>query len=102
MAEEQTFVGVGGGLAGAKAVEASRERGIAGRLVLFGAEGHLPYERPPLSKSYLKTGEGLDEATVHSKDWYAEHQVDLRLGSEVVEVDRIAHDVVTATGERVG
>ena len=57
MTDERTFVVVGGGLAGAKTAEALRERGFEGRVVLFGAEQHLPYERPPLSKGYLKTGE---------------------------------------------
>jgi 3-phenylpropionate/trans-cinnamate dioxygenase ferredoxin reductase subunit len=59
MSDERTFVVVGGGLAGAKSVEELRERGFEGRLVLLGAEAHLPYERPPLSKDYLKSGEKL-------------------------------------------
>jgi 3-phenylpropionate/trans-cinnamate dioxygenase ferredoxin reductase subunit len=102
MSDERTFVVVGGGLAGAKAVEALRERGFEGSLVLLGAEPHLPYERPPLSKDYLKTGEKLDEAFVHDQDWYAAHRVDVRTGTEVTAIDRDAHEVVTAAGERVG
>ena len=101
MADERTFVVVGGGLAGAKAVEALRERGFAGRLVLLAAEEHLPYERPPLSKGYLKTGKGLDEATVHPREWYAEHDIDLRLGVEATDLDRVARTVVTTDGDRV-
>ena len=49
----QTFVVVGGGLAAGKAVGTLRDEGFAGRIVLFGNEPHLPYERPPLSKGYL-------------------------------------------------
>jgi 3-phenylpropionate/trans-cinnamate dioxygenase ferredoxin reductase subunit len=49
-----TFVIVGGGLAGAKAAEALRDKGFDGDVVLFATENHLPYERPPLSKEYLQ------------------------------------------------
>jgi 3-phenylpropionate/trans-cinnamate dioxygenase ferredoxin reductase subunit len=98
---ERTFVVVGGGLAGAKAVEALRDQGFEGRLVLFAGEDHLPYERPPLSKEYLKTGEGLDDAFVHDQQWYADHHVDVRTGTVVAAIDRRAHEVVTEGGERV-
>ena len=53
MATSEAFVVVGAGLAGGKAVEALREQGFTDRIVLLGAESHLPYERPPLSKGYL-------------------------------------------------
>ena len=101
MADERTFVVVGGGLAGAKAVEALRDKGFEGRLVLFAGEDHLPYERPPLSKDYLKTGEGLDDAFVHDAQWYADHDVDVRTGTVVTALDRDAHEVVTDSGERL-
>ena len=101
MSDERTFVVVGGGLAGAKAVEAMRDRGFEGAVVLLGAEQHLPYERPPLSKDYLKTGEKLEDAFVHDQAWYAAHDVDVRTGTEVTTVDRDAHEVVTSAGERV-
>jgi 3-phenylpropionate/trans-cinnamate dioxygenase ferredoxin reductase subunit len=101
MSDERTFVVVGGGLAGAKSVEELRERGFEGRLVLLGAEAHLPYERPPLSKDYLKSGEKLEDAFVHDEQWYAAHDVDVRTGTEVAAIDRDAHEVVTASGERI-
>ena len=50
----QTIVIAGGGLAGAKAAETLREEGFDGRVVLLGAEAERPYERPPLSKEYLR------------------------------------------------
>lgn len=53
MASSTTFVIVGGGLAGAKAVEALRRSDFGGRIILFGDEEHLPYDRPPLSKESL-------------------------------------------------
>lgn len=93
---------VGGGLAGAKAVEELRERGFEGRVVLLAGEPHLPYERPPLSKDYLKTGEGLDDAFPHDEGWYAEHDVEVRTGTRVTGLDREAHEVVLDGGERLG
>jgi 3-phenylpropionate/trans-cinnamate dioxygenase ferredoxin reductase component len=100
MVDQRRFVIVGGGLAGAKGAEALRERGFEGSIVLFGSEDHLPYERPPLSKGYLKTGEGLDEAFVHPREWYADHDIELRTGTAVTAIDRDAREVVTADGER--
>ncbi|MCW2558569.1 MAG: Rhodocoxin reductase [Mycobacterium sp.] len=88
-----TFVIVGGGLAGAKAAEALRDNGFGGTLVLFGAEDHLPYERPPLSKEYLAGKKDLADFTVDPADWYREHDVDLRLGTTVTSIDRGSHTV---------
>jgi 3-phenylpropionate/trans-cinnamate dioxygenase ferredoxin reductase subunit len=101
MSDERTFVVVGGGLAGAKSVEELRERGFEGRVLLLGRETHLPCERPPLSKDYLKSGEKLEDAFVHDQQWYAAHDVELRTGTEVTAIDRDAHEVVTASGERI-
>jgi 3-phenylpropionate/trans-cinnamate dioxygenase ferredoxin reductase subunit len=101
MADERTFVVVGAGLAGGKAVEVLRDKGFEGRVVLIGAEPHLPYERPPLSKDYLKTGEKLDDAFVHDAQWYADHDVEVRTGTRVESIDRDAKDVVLQGGERI-
>lgn len=107
MSDPGTIVVVGAGLAGAKAVEALRQEGFAGRLVLIGAEEHRPYERPPLSKGYLQGGEGFgsegfENAYVHPQEWYAEHDVDLRLDCVVAALDRGAHEVVLSDQTRVG
>jgi 3-phenylpropionate/trans-cinnamate dioxygenase ferredoxin reductase subunit len=93
MASSTTFVIVGGGLAGAKAVEALRDNGFDGRIILFAAEAYLPYERPPLSKEYLAGKKSLADFTVQNSDWYLDHNVDLRLGSPVSRVDTSAHTV---------
>ena len=87
------FVVVGAGLAAAKAVEALRERGYDGQLVVYGAEPHLPYERPPLSKDQLLGTAEPDQATVHPAEWYDEHQVELRLNTPAVALD-LAHRTV--------
>src|SRR3954452_12346923 len=73
-----TFVIVGAGLAGAKAAETLREEGFDGRIVLLGAESHRPYERPPLSKDYLRGESQRDGAFVHPEEFYAEKQIELR------------------------
>ncbi len=96
----ETIAVVGAGLAAAKAVEALREGGHDGPIVLFGEEHHLPYERPPLSKGYLLGNDELESAFVHDADWYDAHDVDLRLGSAVTEIDPAAHVVRTRDGEQ--
>jgi len=91
------FVIVGAGLAAGKAVEALRESGYDGQVMVYGEEQHLPYERPPLSKGYLLGNDELDVVFVHSPAWYDEHDVDLRLGSSVTAIDLDAHHVVAGS-----
>lgn len=62
MTTSQTFVVIGGGLAGAKAAETLRTEGFDGRLVLVGREHERPYERPPLSKGYLTGSQAKDRS----------------------------------------
>ena len=83
-----SIVIVGGGLAGAKAAEALREKGYDGPVTLIAAEDELPYERPPLSKGYLIGKDEFDKAVVHPEAWYAENNVDLRRGTEATAIDR--------------
>ena len=85
--KSETFVIVGGGLAGAKAAEALRDNDFDGDVVFFAAEQHLPYERPPLSKEYLAGKKTLDEFTANPAAWYRDHHVDLRLGTPVSSLD---------------
>jgi 3-phenylpropionate/trans-cinnamate dioxygenase ferredoxin reductase subunit len=87
------LVVVGGGLAGGTAVTEIRERGFDGSVVLVGQEPHLPYERPPLSKGYLMGNDPLEQAFVHEQPWYADHDVDLRLGTPVSAIDLSAKTV---------
>jgi len=96
------FVIVGASLAGAKAAEALREEGFDGPLVLIGEESERPYERPPLSKDYLLGKAERETIYVHPRSWYAEHDVDLRLGAQVTGVDPAAHEVALADGSRAG
>lgn len=102
MADSQTFVIVGAGLAGAKAAQALRERGFDGRLVVIGDEHHLPYERPPLSKDFLAGAKTLADFTVQPASWYADHNVELRLGTPAASIDPAARTVTLADGSTVG
>ena len=94
----RTVVVVGAGLAAASCCEELRDRGYDGRLVLVGAEPHLPYERPPLSKECL-TGADVAKAFVHDETWYDEHGVELRLGTRAVDLDPETHTVRAGSDE---
>ena len=82
-----TFVLIGGGLAGAKAAETLRAEGFAGRVVLVAEEPEIPYERPPLSKGYLLGNDEREKARVHEAGWYEENDVELRTGTRAVALD---------------
>jgi 3-phenylpropionate/trans-cinnamate dioxygenase ferredoxin reductase subunit len=84
--QPEAFVIVGAGLAGAKAAETLRKEGFDGRLILIGDEAERPYERPPLSKEYLR-GEVADKPYVHPEDFYAEHEINLMTSTRVTGVD---------------
>jgi 3-phenylpropionate/trans-cinnamate dioxygenase ferredoxin reductase subunit len=93
---------VGGGLAAAKTAQSLRKRGYEGELTLLAAESHRPYERPGLSKGYLKGSESRDALFVHDADWYRQQGVDLHTGTTAVTLDRERHEVRTAGGDRFG
>ena len=98
MPTEPTYVIVGASLAGAKAAETLREEGFSGGVVLLGEETERPYERPPLSKGYLLGKEEKSSAYVHDEGWYAQNEVDLRLGTSVTGLDVGARRVLLADG----
>ena len=99
--KQQTFVIVGAGLAGAKAAETLRSEGFDGRVVLIGAEQERPYERPPLSKEYLRGEAGREKVYVHADGFYEENEIDLRLRTSVAAVDAAAREAVLESGERL-
>ncbi|HEY2575162.1 MAG TPA: FAD-dependent oxidoreductase [Streptosporangiaceae bacterium] len=102
MATDTTYLIVGASLAGAKAAEALRTEGFEGRLIMIGAEPEHPYERPPLSKDYLLGKAERDSIYVHPPQWYADQDVDLRLGIAVTGIDRAGHQITLADGSRIG
>jgi len=102
MPTSQTFVIVGASLAGAKAVETLRSEGFDGRIVLIGEEPVRPYERPPLSKDYLRGETGFDDAAVHPAEFYEQHTIELRHPALATGLDIEERQVTLSSGERIG
>src|ERR1700724_2258549 len=98
----EPIVIVGGGLAGGNAAVTLREEGFGGRVVLIGPEPGVPFGRPALSKTYLRSEEDLDGWYVRPAGWYADHGVELRRGPAVAAVDPAAHTVTLDNGEELG
>src|SRR3954471_15547285 len=96
-----TFVIVGASLAGAKAAETLRGEGFDGRLVLIGAEPERPYERPPLSKDYLRGEAGRETIYVHDEGFYTELDIELRLGRTATSLNTTARELALDDGERL-
>ncbi len=101
MPAPQTMVIVGAGFAGAKAAETLRLEGFDGTILLLGDEPVRPYERPPLSKTYLRGETGIDDASVHPADFYESHRIELRTSTTVTGVDPTSREVELGSGERV-
>jgi 3-phenylpropionate/trans-cinnamate dioxygenase ferredoxin reductase component len=97
---ERTCVVVGASLTGAKAAETLRDGGFDGRLVLIGAESERPYERPPLSKEYVR-GEAEAAPYVHDERFYAEHEIELRTSTTVERIDADASEVSLIGGDTI-
>jgi 3-phenylpropionate/trans-cinnamate dioxygenase ferredoxin reductase subunit len=91
---------VGGGLAGATVAQTLREQGFTGAVTLIGAEPHLPYERPPLSKGYLLGTAERASAFVHPAEWYVDNDITLRTATRVAAIDRVDQAVVLDDGAR--
>lgn len=98
---EQTFIIVGASLAGAKAAETLREQGFDGRLLLIGAEQERPYERPPLTKDYLRDESRREKAYVHEPGFYEQHQIELETDATVTELDSAQSRIKLADGRWV-
>lgn len=94
-----TYVLVGGGLAGASAVEGIRERDPAGSVLLIGAEKHLPYDRPPLSKQLWFGKARLEDLPRHDQDYYDRHGVSVVTGTRAVRLAPAEKTIITAGGE---
>jgi 3-phenylpropionate/trans-cinnamate dioxygenase ferredoxin reductase component len=97
----ETFVIVGAGVAGGGAAAALREEGFDGRVVLIGAEQQPPYERPPLSKEYLRGESSFERALFQPPDFYDENGVETRFGVRATRVDAAEKVVELDGGERV-
>lgn len=94
-----TIAIVGGGLAAAHTASELRAKGYGGRVVIYAAEEHLPYERPPLSKAVLLGKKEPDGAIVHDEDWYRDNEIELRRGNRVYEINIGERLLTTNEGE---
>jgi 3-phenylpropionate/trans-cinnamate dioxygenase ferredoxin reductase component len=101
MTNDQTHIIVGASLAGAKAAETLRAEGFDGRVVLVGAEAERPYERPPLSKDYLRGEVGREKVYVHDEGFYSEHDIELRLGTTAVDLNTSTSELTLDDGDRL-
>jgi 3-phenylpropionate/trans-cinnamate dioxygenase ferredoxin reductase subunit len=99
---ERTFIVVGASLAGAKAAEELRSSGFDGPLLLLGAEPERPYERPPLTKDYLRGDSPREKAYVHEQTFYEQHQIELQTDTTVVGIDPARSQVRLADGRQLG
>lgn len=96
-----TVVIIGAGHSGVQAAESLRQEGYAERVVLLDKAGHLPYQRPPLSKDYMKEGGDPTPMPLRGNAFYSEHNIDLRTGAKVTAIDGEAKLVFVDGGEAV-
>ncbi len=101
MALEDTnhIVIVGGGQAGAQAIQSLRQGGYEGTLTLISEESNLPYQRPPLSKAYMKGAFAEDRLFFRPQTWYDDQKVDVVLSTQVTSIDRAERTIKTQNGD---
>ena len=96
------FLIVGGGLAGAYCASELRKRGVDGSILLATREADPPYDRPPLSKEYLRGESSREDAYVNPLEWYAANEVELRTRTSVMSIDTEARVAKLQGGQEVG
>lgn len=97
-----TFIIIGASLAGAKAAEELRTQGFGGRVLLLGSEPERPYERPPLTKAYLREESPREKTYVHEPAFYTEQQIELETDTTVTAIDPGGSRVTLADGRELG
>jgi 3-phenylpropionate/trans-cinnamate dioxygenase ferredoxin reductase subunit len=98
---KQRIVIVGASLAGAKAAQELRDRGFGGEITLIGSESERPYERPPLSKDYLRGESERDKAYVHPAEFYDDNAIELLTETTVTRVDARGSRVLLDDGREL-
>ena len=96
-----TILIIGGGQAGAQAIDTLRREGFEGRIVLVSEERELPYQRPPLSKKFLAGELAAERLPFRHQSFYDEHRIELKLGIRAVRLDPAARRVALSNGEEV-
>lgn len=93
---------VGTGHGAAQAAIALRQRGHEGSIMMIGREANPPYERPPLSKEYLAGDKTFERIMIRPEKFWADKDVELRLGNGVTEIDWMRHELTLSDGSKVG
>jgi len=101
VAREVDFLLIGGGMASGHCAAELRRRGAEGSILLAGREPEPPYERPPLSKEYMRGEAGREDAYVNPASWYEENQVELLTGKNVMALDPAGRTATLQGGEEV-
>ncbi|MGH2891088.1 MAG: FAD-dependent oxidoreductase, partial [Solirubrobacteraceae bacterium] len=96
------FLLIGGGLAGGCCARRLRRSGADGTILLVGREPDLPYDRPPLSKGYLRGGESRADALMQTADWYAEQEIETLTRTSVMALDLRERTATLSNRDRVG
>jgi 3-phenylpropionate/trans-cinnamate dioxygenase ferredoxin reductase component len=96
----ERIVIVGASMTGGTAAGTLREKGFEGEIVLVGAEEFPPYERPPLSKEYLRGEAPFEASLVQKERFYADNRIETRFGVTAEKLDLAAKTVELANGER--
>src|SRR5215204_50491 len=97
----ETLVIVGANLTGGGAAATLRQEGFDGRVILIGTEPRAPYERPPLSKQYLRGESSFEQSLVQSSEYYDENGIETRFGVRATRVHAAEKVVELESGERV-
>ncbi len=92
---------IGGGLASSRAAKEIRDGDPEGSILLAGEERHLPYDRPPLSKEFLRGEKTREELACEPESFYREQRIDLALGARVQALDPTAKIATLADGETI-
>jgi len=101
VSQEEQVVIVGAGPAGLATARAYRENGGSGRVTMLTPEPYAPYNRPPLTKEYLRGEASREDLPIESDGWYEENSVELRLFTSVAAIDRERRTVTMDEGEEL-
>jgi len=96
------FLLIGGGVAAGNCARWLRRSGAEGSILLVGREPDLPYDRPPLSKGYLRGAETRDDALFQTADWYAEQRIEALARTSAMKLDLASRTVTLSNKEQVG
>jgi 3-phenylpropionate/trans-cinnamate dioxygenase ferredoxin reductase subunit len=96
------FLLIGGGLASGNCARWLRESGAEGSVVLVGRESDLPYDRPPLSKGYLRNEESRDDVRFRHPEWYEEHQIEALTRTSAMKLNLEARTVTLSNRQEIG